>query len=206
MAFPTTSLLDDFNRASLGAGWTLLFGTLSISSNQLAGQSGGAIGYYNVAQYGADCENYCTLPATPGTGGTTYLYARLKDMNIATVDGYSLTIVFSDSGNETIRLERIDNGAATVLATTTDYGVPDGSRIGLEIIGSTIKGYLDTGSGWSEILSASDGTYSAAGYLGVGIVSSSARMDNFSGGTVVGGGGGISIPVVMHNRQQQGMS
>lgn len=125
--------------------------------------------------------------------------------NYSQIDGYGVRVTVNTGGNETITLERFDDGVPTTLASDNTHNLANGDKIGLEIIGSTLKVYLDQGGGWAEILSASDGSYGDAGYIGAGLVSATGRLDNFSGGTVLGGGG-ISIPAVMHHRQQQGMS
>lgn len=191
MAFPTnTTLLDDFNRASLGSNWSNVFGTLTIQSNQLHGSASGALGYWNVETF-KDAEVYATIVnSVPGSGGVLYLFARLTDAGggISTTDGYTLNCNFNASGNETIEIGRSTNGANVVLVSTTDYNLSVGDKIGFSVIGNELKAYLDQGSGWAEILSTTDSTYTAAGYIGAGIVASAANLDNFSGGAPVGGG------------------
>lgn len=77
MAFPTNAaVIDDFDRASLGDNWISVYGALSISSNTLAGESSGAMGYYSAATFGADIEVYADIVTLPGSSELMYLFGR----------------------------------------------------------------------------------------------------------------------------------
>src|SRR5262249_23047029 len=60
--FPTTGVLDTFNRADggIGSDWVVSPGGYSIASNQLHVGSGGPI-YWNPTSFGADQEAFVTL-------------------------------------------------------------------------------------------------------------------------------------------------
>ena len=193
MAFPTTGLLDDFNRAAenpLGNGTWL--GPLTSGLVQMSVGSGGSANraipasaaqgnsYWSAATFGPDMEVYGEAPAIGGAGEFIDLYLRQVDMGLSTRDGYRLAVVFSSSWS----LRRVDNNADTVIATATQL-FSTGDSLGFEVIGSALKGYLKTAGVWSLIISATDATYNSASTIGFGSKSQNSHWDNFSGGTVV---------------------
>lgn len=191
----TTPVLDTFDRAdsttTLGGNWSLLTdfsigGTnLGISSNQA--YKGGGVGYvvmyWNAAQYGPDCEDYLTL--TTLSTDNPALYARAKDAGAATYDSYVLNIDLAATP-DTWAIARIDNSVATQLGATINQAVANGEKILLECIGSTLKGFHNTGGGWVEKLSRSDSTYPDAGYLAFygGGNANTWRYNDFGGGAL----------------------
>lgn len=200
-AFPTTGVLDAFNRAdsttTIGGNWSIFgrSGTydMGISSNQAYNPDAQWNRlYYNAAQYGPDCEAYLTLATLHPQNATFSLFIRLKDAtpDTATFDGYRLMVYrYDNAGTDTMqfRLARIDNSAVTQISSPFGLTNPAaGLKVGMSAVGTTIKAYYDSGSGWTEVLSATDATYGAAGYLGFYWDSeSTSRMDDFGGGTFV---------------------
>jgi len=200
MPFPTTAVIDNFNRADgqasfTGGGWTNQIegansGTLTIVSNQLAVFSNGAgeasSAWYNTSTYGADCEVYCTVPVKAGAGNPTELYARVQSPGSAAIDGYRVRL-WDDAGTDFFDVSRTDNGANTVLGATISQEYAAGDSFGMSIIGSTIEVWYKPSAGaWTSLGTRTDSTYSSAGYLGVGMWFSTGRVDDFGGGTVVG--------------------
>jgi hypothetical protein len=198
MAFPTTGVLDSFNRADEGppmTGWTTGYkgGTngLKVVSNQCQGNVLTAMndGWWNAQQYGPDCEAYFTVITKPLAGDQLEIYGRLQTPGSAAVDGYLARILANAGIGARCQLYRVDNGVATSIATEVS-GLPDiasGDLYGLEIIGSTINLYRNIGgAGWNLKMTATDATYTGAGYLGAGIWNSNtATIDDFGGGTAV---------------------
>ena len=205
MTFPTTDILDNFDRAdagTLGANW-------SQNKRWTAGTADSAGGsrsqvycpcaqyaaywdyYYNPSTYGPDCESYISVP-TIGTiddaDEVTSLYLRILNPG-QTFDGYRQKVrPMAGATNDQWMMGRIDDGAETQLGATVLLDIANACSIGIEAIGSTIKGYHKPSAGaWVEVISRSDETYSDAGY--VGFYSQSEwldwRLDNFGGGTVV---------------------
>ena len=189
MPFPTTGLIDDFNRANdstLGANWTadpLTRGlaSCSITSNEASGVIDDD--WYNAATYGPDCEAYVDLSVV---AANVEIFLRVLNPGSADAcDGYSL---FIDTGAspDAWMIKRTDNDVQTTLGASVNQNIANGEKFGIEAIGSTIKGYHYTAGAWSEKISRTDATYNSAGSLAMFIGNSSAaRMDNFSGGTVV---------------------
>lgn len=194
MAFPTnTTLIDDFNRADAtppSANWTNpIFpgdANLSVSTNhvQSAGASWGSA-YWNASSPGPDTEIYVTWL----TGGTTELVLRLQSPGTSGVDGYLLDVT---SGN-TWSIWEIANNVQTQLgANATGPALNNGDKIGFEAVSTTLTGYMKDGaSAWASVLSRTDSSVNAAGR--VGLAMNGAQLDDFSGGTVVAGGGAFSL-------------
>lgn len=164
-AFPSVTLLDDFNRAdaaSLGANWDvdpLGFGDLSaiIASNAAAVPSGTdyGCGAWNVADFGPDVAVCTTIGAAAGgaTWGVT-LYARVVDANNYYYFGTGA------AGNAFL-----GNGTGGSIAPDITLSAPPsvGDRIGLVCRGTTIEGWVYQSGAWSKVIFATDALTSAAG-------------------------------------------
>lgn len=189
--FPTTGLLDNFNRAdsgTLGANWTNKVGAgdaagLKIVSNHAevvtAGSTNGA--YWSVGTVGPDSEAYVTLASVPTGGGHAEVFARLVNAG-GTFSGYGIDM----SGSGLMALYRWDAGANTQLGS--GYGpvtLTAGDAIGIECAGLWISSYYYTSGTWSQGDSSGDTTYPAAGHIGLRIQTNAATtFDDFSGGTM----------------------
>ncbi|MDP3704086.1 MAG: hypothetical protein U1C74_25920 [Phenylobacterium sp.] len=200
MAFPTTGLLDNFNRATedpLGNGtWS---GPIRATNGQMKVGSGGSANaitrsagtpgqsYWSVATFGPDSEVYATISTVPGNGDYVYLYARIVNPNTAGLDGYAMVMI-KQAGDDIWQIRRIDDSAETVLGANATQELASGESMGFEIIGSTLTAYRKSAGVWSSVLSRTDATYSAAGYIGIGSATTVAIEDDFSGGTVVAAG------------------
>lgn len=177
MAFPTTGVLDNFNRADssgLGASWTgsLWAGepTFDIVSNAAKSAANYRSNYYNVSTFGPDAECYATW-----SGGRGWLYVRVNGTG-ATLNAYGCRAETTVGTNAIIR---IDNGVETVLGAA--FAIPtSGDQVGISAVGSTITCYYN---GVSQA-TRTDATYSASGYLGFE-GAGTCVFDNFGGGTIV---------------------
>jgi hypothetical protein len=201
--FPTSSVIDDFNRANEGpppsSSWdySLLGGStngVKVISNQCGGDAaaaGGRNAYWKTS-FGPDCEAYCTLAVSPGATDIE-LVLRGKDLGTGGADPGSTNDFYSASwegGTSPDRLEyyRIDNSSFTLLGATHNLDMVSGYKFGFEAIGSTLQAYNDTGSGWATFgTSRSDATYGAAGKVGFWHGGTVCRIDNFGAGTIVSG-------------------
>jgi hypothetical protein len=203
--FPTTGVLDNFNRASataIGGNWTtgkvwnttgdygIVSDTLAYNPDQYAWYNM----YYNVSTYGADSEAYWTLSTnTPdSTADAVGLDLRIANPGNS-FDGYEVDIDYT-AATPVWGIFRVDNGTSTSL-DSLQHDVANGDKMGAEIIGWDITGYHYTGGAWSAVLSEPDAThaYANAGYIGIymGAQTISQRFDDFGGGTVVTAGGGL---------------
>lgn len=187
--FPTNStLLDDFERASLGANWTqgVYAGeNLQIYSNQhLTNIGGWGSATYNVQEFGPDIEHICTI----NTGGTFEIAWKVKNFATGAPDGYFIHHEYS--GTPYIQLWKMVAGSQSSIGAQVPVTYNGGDKIGVEQIGSTINVYKQTGGvgTWDLIMTRTDTTFETVvgrfGYLING-----ALLDNMTGGTRVLGSG-----------------
>ena len=202
MAFPTTGLLDNFNRATedpLANGtWSgpviSGHGQLKVGSGGSANQAvpsagGNSSSYWSAATFGPDCEVFTVLSQKPGDGLLIALYARIVNPNVAgATDGYRLLILTLAAADQWF-ISRIDNDVATTLGLLATQEIATGDSLGLEIVGSTITAYHKSAGVWSAVFSRTDATYTAAGNIAIFDNATTGLLDDFSGGTIVAAGG-----------------
>jgi hypothetical protein len=201
MPFPATGLLDNFNRASLDANWSDdpfndAFGNLTLVDSTAVTASGGATAHswWNVATYGPDSECYVVISTLPANAQIVQIAARLvsPDTSNSTGDAYQVKWTYSSAGNDSWEIIRTVNSADTSLATTSAAGndIAAGDAMGIEVTGNgatvTIKAKVRQSGVWKDALTYEDtnaARLTAAGYLALLIQDSTARVDDFSGGT-----------------------
>lgn len=187
MAFPITSVLDNFNRSEdpLSTGWT--GGIWSGESDHLLAngticQEGpGAFGwgsaYRNSGTFN-NSEAYFTL-TTKDTNGIVQLYVRITNPGAAGLSQYYL---YYDENASTLRIFRTDSGTDTQLGSTlTSFSLSNGDKLGFRASGTTITGYKYTGGTWTNVIEVTDSTY-ITGYIGMKVNSNASRLDDFGGG------------------------
>lgn len=193
---PSTGILDPFTGTEnpLATNWTCplwsgdanLKKASGVCNAEFTGAS--SSGYYDLAQFGPDCEAYCSVP-TIGTGGDILaLYLRMSSVGTATPDGYALVGVFG--ATDQLVVMRIDNGAGTEVGAYEAQELAAGDSVGISVIGSTFKMWYKPAAGaWSQVGSdRSDSAYSNAGYIGLRMNQSTAAVwstDNFGGGDIL---------------------
>lgn len=189
-SFPTTSVLDNFNRANEGpppsgswGGTILSAGShgMKVGSNQCGiDSSNPGSGYWNTT-YGPNQEVY-------GKGvsfGSSYISLFLRLLNPTATSQTCYEVYFyQGSPANTIRVYRWDSSSTNAqLGGDISQTVTDGDSIGASISGSTITVYYKAGAGaWTSLGTRTDATYSASGYVGVAIYG--ATLDDFGGGTI----------------------
>jgi hypothetical protein len=194
-AFPVSAITDNFDRANAGNlggnygndHFDIGGGSHSVNANK-AECSGYCANYWSAATFGPDVEIYFTVTDEPiADAGQIGLGARIVDPDSVNVDGYRINI-FPSAGVDSWRIQRVDDGVVTLLGDQFEQNISSGDSVGLEIIGSTIKAYYKPSAGsWTEITSRSDGTYTAAGYVGFELYngeSGSPTIDDFGAGSV----------------------
>lgn len=168
MPFPTvTTLIDDFNRGTLGANWSVLFGAglyipavviQRVSGQNTASDSGDA-SYYNAVTYGPSLDAYATLYYS-GTGSWAGIH-MVQNPGSGTTDGYAVYVSFASNN---LRSYRIDNDVLFQLEGAVSYTHSSGNKIGLDRDGTTLRVHVDTGSGFTEQMARSDGTYASGSF------------------------------------------
>lgn len=186
MAFPTTDILDDFNRANEGpppsGSWNTPsgYGGCLVDSNQVRGNSASFNQCLWSAEQFNDSEAYLQInQLTPGEHASICFDWSTPDFG----SGYQV-LVFLDSGTPTIEIYRIDTGAPTLLGTAIPVPTFDANDAigayhrpdGIIEIWTRISGV------WSELTTRNDSTYSS-GYAGIIIFGNNSFADNFGAGT-----------------------
>lgn len=184
--FPSTGLVDDFNRADegpLNGGgiWNTAAynnGTLNIVSNEVARTSAGIGAQVTTATEGGDHEVWAELDSL-GTGHAALIAGASAD-NGATRDNY-LTQINSD-GLE-YRLIRTTNGAEVVIGASTPANTA-GTRHGIRVADAVVEAWVNEndGRGWRLVIPMVDGNFTS-GRTGLQISNNSTyQWDSFGGG------------------------
>ena len=156
---------------------------LHVASNQLAcTATTTCTAWRSNAQYGPDVELWTRVTALVGTNNHIRLYGRLRTPGSAAYDAYLLR-TNQLAGTDEVYLERIDNGAHTRLATV-NRELAVGDVLLLRVKGSTVEGWLNSGSSWTRLATAQDSTYPSAGFVGIGLRGTTGRLDDFGGRTM----------------------
>ncbi len=200
-SFPTTGILDNFNRANTGpppsANWsqgpfdfTATHG-LQVVSNQLKAAQFGSFtrqdNYWNAASFGPDSEVYATI-ASLNTSNEVGLYLRGSSIGSGTSNGYYLNIDLAPTATWT--MQSITSGSSTTLGSTFNQSLSSGDSVGYSVSGSTLTAWYKPSAGsWTALASRTDTTYASAGRIGVGLAGTNTAtiLDNFGGGTIAGG-------------------
>ena len=185
--------LDDFNRAnetlSDSGRWANgVIGSvetgLGVTSNQLAcSKSTTCTAWRSDTQYGPDVEVWTQIATLPGENNQIRLKARLREVGGSGYDGYMLR-TNQLAGADEVYLERVDDGSTFVRLLTVARELALGDRLLLRVQGSTLEAWHHDGSAWSRLGVVTDGTYPAAGYVGIGLRGTSGRLDDFGARTM----------------------
>ena len=198
MAFPTTSVLDDFNRANespVNTNWAAIpdiaDGEMNLNTNAVrAAEASTSMSHWSAASFGPDMEVFITVVVWEDANGSNhFLHVRLDPSGTTGIDGYQMATTKRSGQDDQIEIVRLDADTETILGSVFDVGgeLDDGIDIGLEVIGTTIAVYRDTGGGWSQDFSREDSTYDGTSphvRIAMGMEDESGSMDDFGGGTV----------------------
>ena len=177
--FPTTPILDNFNRSDEGpppsAQWTSFgFQGGQVSQNLCAGGSN----FWLDLDFGANCEDYVTVVHRQEDIDEVTLFVRAGASDAG--GGYGV-LVIRDGALAHVYLQRF---WLEILAGPVEIEYNDGDSFGLRAVGNVITAYYrPVGEDWQVIMQVEDGVYSEVGYMG--IIAYSAYVDDFGGGTYV---------------------
>jgi hypothetical protein len=188
MAFPTTGILDNFNRtdsANLGANWNQPWGSTAIASNATSSANADeyASAFWNNATY-TDVEVYYKI-TQKGNYADGRLFFRLNNMaDDSTTNGY--TVVWTGTY---LQITRYELGSETNLGSSISQTIADGGIVGVSMVGTLITVYYNGSSVGSYDTSGDATKYSSAGYIGLNTYRATGTtiIDDFGGGTVVAG-------------------
>ena len=186
--FPTTGILDDFNRASLGAFWTSpAFGAANggtINSNQFAHSGSGAAVATAAKVGGPDVEAWITIATLPASGNMG-LDVQC-DGTTSTVNGYQLLY---NAGTSTVSIRHLIAGSATLIGATISQAIAAGDSVGIRVSGNATVliefWFKPSGGAWTFIDSRTEARPAqipyAPGFVGVTGPDTNARYDDFGG-------------------------
>ena len=172
------SAFDSFNRANgaIGANWTVQNGGLNVSGNAIVGTgSTNNWGFYSAPTFSVTPDQFAeiSLPAAVPAGGGAGPAVRASGSG-ASADNYNC-----HPNNTTLYLEKILNGASTILSSVGN-ATAAGDVIRLEVSGNTINCYYN---GVLK-LTATDNSLTT-GSPGLETYNTSAMLDNWTGGNLV---------------------
>ncbi len=98
-----------------------------------------------------------------------------------TREGYELRLTYTATNTYGVKLAKWVSGSETVLDSETGYSFADSDSLAIVDLGGTVSAWIDTGSGFQQLLSASDSTFSSgnAGIEGKGNIT---RLRKFKAG------------------------
>lgn len=198
-AFPTTSVLDDFNRSNethVTTNWTggiTASGECDLVGNLLTNSgTGDETCYYDVSTFGAEQEVFVTFPdaANHQNDVNVRVYMCLQDgIGTSTVDGYGFRYrKITGASNDLIQMFRLTNAGTSNIGTAHTEEFTSGDQVGMSISGTTLTLYYRSGGtgDWTQVDQTTDANHNCGGTrLGIGLFNSSHDADDFGGGTTV---------------------
>lgn len=193
MSFPTTTVLDLFNRSedplSQGGAWNATTPVLP-GDSLLRTNGSGAWGRYPQVSSSCragvdftDCETYLTVTRLPGSYEAVRLYARITNPGTASASGY-LAQLTTAGGIATVALYKVTAGAiGQQLGSSYNDATSLPCGLGIEAAGGVIRVFYRSASGvWVERITVSDSSY-PHGTIGVGLNWTNPLIDDFGGGS-----------------------
>lgn len=205
MAFPTTGILDNFNRTNDPhpvTGWTDYYNGWDLVSNAFKGSAAAdwSVSYWNAGTF-QNCEGYFTITTKDTTNGSN-VWLEFRVAQAGTNEyGYYIVAVTNSSGNDSLTLGYQDAGGTHSLLDVFQE-VSNGDSIGFSANDSTLQlWYKASGGSWTQLgTDVTDTTYTAAGYLELSCYGTAWVIDDFGGGTIVSGGGGTAGRYIGSNK------
>src|SRR5512139_3914486 len=185
-AFPTTPVLDDFNRANEGpppsASWATFTGSgHKVLSNAMVPAAADVSLSRRGTSFGAEAEIFATIATWPAQ---VDLFIKLSG-TYATRTGYQV-----NANGSSTQIYKVVGGTPTQLgATDASVTWGNGDAIGFAYVGSTLTVYRrPSGSTtWAVVTTRTDTALQGnTGYIGIETVNNSTYViDDFGGGTYV---------------------
>lgn len=213
-AFPTTPVLDDFNRAnenplaSAGTPWGVRIAagcsgteggnprcTFKLESNAIKDDSandgeGPGSAYRDDQNYGPGSEAYITLTTLwSAAGSDLWLWLDGNAEETAGMDGYVFYTYYNGGSWYYYTVRRDNNVGTDLLAGDLGPTLASGDAVGAEHNGGTLTWYRKpSGGSWaamSDVATVSDSTYTS-GHIGLskGFADTTSVLDDFGGGTI----------------------
>ncbi len=137
----------------------------------------------NVNDSGSGVAAVATLAHSP-SGISCYFSLWLDATGAgASRAGYELRFTETATNIYEAKLSKWQAGTQTVLGSKSGYSLAQGSSVALVDGGATVSARVDTGSGFSQLLAASDSSFSG-GSVGLEGSGNITRLTNFKAGTL----------------------
>ncbi len=185
--FPSTTVLDNFNRANgaIGANWAGATDAYSISANQLSVNSDGDI-YWQATRFGADQEAFITLNTLNQSASEVDLLLKAQSSSSW---GAGVLEAWYSPTNQDVTIVTFDVSQGWLQhGTAIPVTIANGDQFGVRALSNgTVEVYKN-----GVLLASRDITtwpyYASSGYIGLWFINGSGTVaDNF-------GGGAIAIP------------
>lgn len=169
--FPSITVLDDFNRASLGSQWVVNAGSPSIYNNSVLNLAGADIQYASGVHY--PVEFFMTISGFPTDPQFYHIYLDYNSHNgtgsTKTMYRYAMGFIHNDGALDGVELQKFVNDAGpTNIVTTGAYTWTNGIgavKFGLRHLDNgDIFIYLNRGSGWELMQTGNDSSIIASGW------------------------------------------
>lgn len=191
MSFPTTSVLDSFNRADAGpppsASWEVFSTGWKVVSNQCVSSISGAAMFW-ATLFGADVESFFTYIS--GNGFAVFLRYdnAIGNAYFVYVSGSFYELFRRDTGFIDTQIASYDNIVNFV----------SGDKIGISALGSKIGTWLKPiGNVWRNTNLITDSTYNANKDIVYYADDATATIDDFGGGVTTAS---LVFPGIMTTR------
>jgi hypothetical protein len=142
--------------------------------------------YYSptVSDAGQGVATVATMATNPSSTERYFsLWLDMPSPSGTTRGGYELRFYDVASNTYNVTLFRWQSGSSTELASKASYSFLNGSSLALVDKGGTVSAWTNTGSGFTQLLSAADSTFSSGktGLEGAGNIT---RLNNFKAGAL----------------------
>lgn len=189
MSFPTTGIIDDFNRNDEGPpipGWlnnitTLGRAGLKVVGNQCVPDGVISEGYW-AQPVDASCENYITITSI-GAVATFELFLRIVEPN--TIDFAATSVAFVNDSNAVQLWDYPGSGDPILSGTLTIDPLVIGDSIGASVRGRNLSAWIKSAGVWTLVCEGGAAP-PVGGFLGVAMYESGGPVnafDDFGGGS-----------------------
>jgi hypothetical protein len=158
----TTSAVSNFSSNWSVLGWASEKGTnRSTGWGPSAAYPTVAGAYYAppVSDMGSGVADIATMSEAPSNESRYFSLWLDASTPSSTRSGYELTFTDTSPGTYLVKLSKWVSGTQTVLASKSSYAFADGDSLALVENGGVVSAWVSTGTGFSELLSASDSTF-----------------------------------------------
>jgi hypothetical protein len=183
--FPATPILDNFNRVNggLGSSWMALTDPRDgapISIVSAHAQVGTGSNGWGSASWAARLGNDEEVYATAGNATEVWLAARASNPGTSSFSAYQLQ--WTTAGQ--LRFYRTSGTVNAQVGSTLSAAAPaTGRKVGLRVQGPTLTAYVDSGSGFTAVGSATDSSIAGGSYVGIDM-KRGGIFDDFGGGSL----------------------